>query len=72
MVNGVRYETSEEEKLALGPETRLKALRASCGKSFITVKKGQRECLTQTSKGQRAPHWPVLSGLSLYTFSVGY
>ena len=31
------------------PETRLQALRASCGKSFLAVKKGWRKLLAQTS-----------------------
>ena len=37
MVNSVGFMISEEENLALGPETRLQAFRGSCDKSFITV-----------------------------------
>ena len=46
MVNDVGFVIAEEENLALGPEMRLQALRASCGKNFITVKKGLGNLLT--------------------------
>jgi len=40
MVNCVGFVILEGENLASGPEMGLQALRVSCGKSFITVKKG--------------------------------
>ena len=39
MVNGVAFVISKEENLSSGPDLKLQALRTSCGKSFITVKK---------------------------------
>ena len=41
-----RFVASQEKNLASGPEMRLQALRASGGKSFIIVQKGQRKLLT--------------------------
>ena len=61
-----------KEGLSLGPGTRLDHSRAFVQQSFITVEKGQRKLLTQTSKGGwRMPHSVVLAG-ELYTFSIDY
>ena len=46
MVNDVGFVISEAEDLASGQGTRLDHAEFLCGRSFLTVKKGQRKLLT--------------------------
>ena len=71
-MNSVRFVASRGDDFDLGPEKRLDHSELLHGRSFITVKKGQRKLLTQTSEGEQesAP----IAGLikTLYNFSIGY
>ena len=71
MLNGVRFLASRADSFDSGPETKSDHSELLRG-SFITVKKGQRKLLTQTSEGEQesAP----IAGLikTLYNFSIGY
>ena len=46
MVNDVGFVISEEDGLPSGLGTKLQMLINSCGRNFISVKKGQRKLLT--------------------------
>ena len=59
-----------KEDLASGQGTRLDHAEFLCGRSFLTVKKGQRKLLTQTSEGGwRVPHLLVLEKGVIYFFN---
>ena len=64
MVNGIGFVISEEEDLALGPETRLDHSELLCGRSFITVKKDKEKFWQTSERGQREPHSLALSALN--------
>ena len=51
MAKNAGFLISKEEELASGPGTPLQTLRTSCGRNFVTMKKGKRRLLTQSSEG---------------------
>ena len=70
-MNGVRFVISKENNLASVPEMRLQALGASCGKSFITVKK-ETEKASDTDVRRETESAPSLVARELCTFPIGY
>ena len=68
-MNGVGFMIYAEQNLASGPETRLQALGALCGRSFIMVKRGQRKQHRHQKGAESAPLASLIK--ASYTFSVG-
>ena len=71
MVSSVEFVISKGKNFSSGPKLQLQSLKASCGKSFIKMK---RESEIFCHRQQKGAERVSLASLArhLYTFSIGY